>query len=146
MSGFVQSSIMPTLRYRDAHAAIRFLCDVFGFEKNAVYEDEKGNVAHAQLVLGGGMIMLGSADNDSPFGQWVQPPQSKAPVMNQGIYVIVDDCKAHYARVKKAGVEILMDLEDKDYGGAGYSCRDPEGHVWSFGGYNPWVPEVPATK
>lgn len=142
MPGFPQSSIMPTLRYRDAHAAIRFLCDVFGFEKNAVFEDEKGNVAHAQLVLGGGMVMLGSASNDSPFDRWVQPPPSKTSVMTQSIYVIVDDCKSHYARAKKAGVEVLMDLEDKDYGGAGYSCRDPEGHVWSFGSYNPWVPET----
>jgi uncharacterized glyoxalase superfamily protein PhnB len=87
------------------------------------------------------MVMLGSASNDSPFDQWVQPPPTKTAVMTQSIYVILDDCKSHYARTKKAGVEILMELEDKDYGGAGYSCRDPEGHVWSFGSYNPWVPE-----
>ena len=26
----------------------------------------------------------------------------------------------------------------KDYGGRGYSCFDLEGHVWSFGSYDPW--------
>ena len=31
-----------------------------------------------------------------------------------------------------------MPLEDKDYGGRGYSCRDLEGHVWSFGSYDPF--------
>jgi uncharacterized glyoxalase superfamily protein PhnB len=146
MKAFAQSSIMPTLRYRDAHAAIKFLCEVFGFEKHAVFEDENGSVAHAELVLGGGMVMLGSFVEGSLHDRWVQPPASRDAVTTQGIYVIVDDCKAHYARAKKAGVEILMELEDKDYGGAGYSCRDPEGHVWSFGGFNPWVPEVPGPK
>ncbi len=32
-----------------------------------------------------------------------------------------------------------MPLEDKDYGGRGYSCRDLEGHVWSFGSYDPFA-------
>ena len=36
-----------------------------------------------------------------------------------------------------AGAEVLMELEDADYGGRGYSCRDPEGQVWSFGSYDP---------
>jgi hypothetical protein len=27
------------------------------------------------------------------------------------------------------------------YGGRGYSCKDLEGHIWSFGTYNPWVEE-----
>ncbi|HZF33304.1 MAG TPA: glyoxalase, partial [Candidatus Angelobacter sp.] len=30
---------------------------------------------------------------------------------------------------------------DEDYGGRGYSCRDPEGHLWNFGTYDPWAPE-----
>ena len=37
-----------------------------------------------------------------------------------------------------AGARIADPLEDKDYGGRGYSCFDPEGHVWSFGSYDPW--------
>jgi uncharacterized glyoxalase superfamily protein PhnB len=28
---------------------------------------------------------------------------------------------------------------DQDYGGRGYSCRDPERHLWSFGSYDPQV-------
>ena len=31
------STIMPSMRYRDANAAIEWLCNVFGFEKHAVY-------------------------------------------------------------------------------------------------------------
>jgi hypothetical protein len=32
-----------------------------------------------------------------------------------------------------------MEPEDKPYGGRGYAARDPEGHVWSFGSYDPWA-------
>jgi len=53
--------------------------------------------------------------------------------------VIVDDADKHCARAVAAGAEILLPLEDADYGGRGYSCRDPEGHVWNFGTYDPWA-------
>ena len=44
-----------------------------------------------------------------------------------------------YAQAKAAGAEIVDELEPKDYGGSGYSARDPEGHLWSFGDYDPWA-------
>ena len=54
-------------------------------------------------------------------------------------YVIVEDADAHYARAKAAGAEIVMEIGDQDYGGRLYSCRDPEGHLWNFGTYDPWA-------
>ena len=48
------------MRYRDAAAAIEWLCHVFGFTKHAVYAGKDGSIEHAELTLGGGMIMLGS--------------------------------------------------------------------------------------
>ena len=50
----------------------------------------------------------------------------------------MDDADAHHARARAAGAEILLALEDQDYGGRGYTCRDPQGHVWSFGTFDPW--------
>jgi uncharacterized glyoxalase superfamily protein PhnB len=138
-----RASVIPALRYRDAHAAIKFLCDVFGFEKQAVYEGEDGSVAHAQLILDGGMIMLGSDAHEGDYAKLVRAPASVNTVNTQGVYVIVDDCRAHYERAKKGGAIIVMELEDKAYGGAGYSCRDPWGYVWSFGSYDPFAPQVP---
>lgn len=141
-----KSSVIPSLRYKDAHKAIEFLCNGFGFEKQAVYDDEKGGVAHAQLVFGGGMIMLGSGTHAGEYGRLVQPPPSKDAVMTGGIYMIVKDCDAHCARARKAGAVIVMEPKDEDYGGRGYTCRDPEGYVWSFGDYDPWTPAVPERK
>ena len=43
---------------------------------------------------------------------------------------------------KAAGAEIVIDIADQDYGGRGYACRDPEGHLWWFGSYDPWAPSA----
>jgi uncharacterized glyoxalase superfamily protein PhnB len=132
------STVIPAMRYRDANAAIEWLCKAFGFERHLVVPGENGTVAHAQLAFGNGMIMLGSAREDE-FGQWVKPPRETGGVGTQSAYVIVEDADAHYARAKAAGAEIVMEVEDQDYGGRLYACLDSEGHLWSFGTYDPWA-------
>jgi uncharacterized glyoxalase superfamily protein PhnB len=137
MPGSTSSTIIPCLRYRDAPAAIEWLCRAFGFEKHAVHA-EGDIVHHAQLVYGGGMIMLGSVANGSPWGERIAQPDDIGGRETQSPCIIVRDCAAHYARAKAAGAVIIDELEHKDYGGAGYSCRDPEGHLWWIGSYDPW--------
>lgn len=132
------SSLIPCLRYRDAHAMIDWLCHAFGFEKHAVYDDDAGGVAHAQLVHGNGMLMLGSVRDDT-FGRRIAQPDEVGGRETQCTYVVVADCRSHYEHARTAGAMIVDDYEVKDYGGAGYSCRDPEGHLWSFGSYDPWA-------
>jgi uncharacterized glyoxalase superfamily protein PhnB len=125
------------MRYRDATAAIEWLCRAFGFERHLVVPDESGGIAHAQLRFGSGMIMLGSARDDN-YGRLVRQPRDVGGD-TMSAYVVVADCDAHYARAKAAGAEIVMEIEDKDYGGRGYTCRDCEGRLWSFGNYDPWA-------
>ncbi len=129
----MSSTVIPAFRYRDASQAIQWLCDAFGFERNTVYPNPDGTIAHAQLTHGTGMIMLGSGEG-SDYEQFVQA--GGTPTV--GMYVIVSDVDGHAARARAAGAEILMEPEDQDYGGRGYTCRDLEGNVWSFGSYDPW--------
>jgi uncharacterized glyoxalase superfamily protein PhnB len=131
-------SVIPTLRYRDAGAAIDWLCAAFGFERQLVVPGEGGAIAHAQLTCGNGMVMLGSAADDE-FGRLQKSPVEVGGVGTQSPYVIVPDADAHYERAKAAGAAIVYDIRDEDYGGRGYSCRDPEGHLWNFGTYDPWA-------
>jgi uncharacterized glyoxalase superfamily protein PhnB len=119
--------IFPGLRYKDAPAAIEWLGEAFGFQRRQVVDGPDGTVAHAELQLGPGVIMLSSDKNDV-FG-------SRA---GQGwVYVVIDDPDGHYARAKAAGAEIVMELTNTDYGSRDYSARDPEGNIWSFGTYLP---------
>ena len=132
------ATVIPTLRYRDAAAEIEWLCAAFGFERHLVVPGEDGTIAHAQLTFGNGMIMLGSARDDE-FGRWSKTPEQVGGVGTQSPYIVVADADAHYAQAEAAGAEIVLDIRDEDYGGRGYSCRDPEGHLWNFGTYDPWA-------
>jgi uncharacterized glyoxalase superfamily protein PhnB len=131
------STVIPSLRYRDAPAAIEWLCAAFGFEKNAVYPNPDGTIGHAQLTFGNGMIMLGSvADNE--YGKLMKQPAEIGGANTHGIYLVAADADAVYLRAKAAGATMVRDIVDQDYGGRGFTCRDPEGHVWSIGSYDPW--------
>lgn len=134
-----RATIIPGMRYRDAPAAIEWLCQAFGFEKHLVIPGENGTIVHAQLSFGNGMIMLGSG-MDNEFARLLTHPDEIDRVETQTPYLIVEDADAHYAQAKAAGAEILVEIKTEHYGGRGYTCRDPEGHIWSFGTYDPWEP------
>jgi uncharacterized glyoxalase superfamily protein PhnB len=53
------------------------------------------------------------------------------------VYLVVSDPDAHHQRATAAGAEIVIPLRDEDYGSRGYTARDPEGNLWSFGTYQP---------
>jgi len=132
------SIIIPTMRYKDAPAAIDWLCKAFGFEKQLVVLGENETIAHAQLNFGNAMIMLGS-ENDNEYGKYIKTPEDLNGINTQSPYIIVTNIDEHYRRAITAGAKIILDIRDEDYGGRGYSCQDPEGHIWNFGSYNPWT-------
>ena len=133
------ATIIPGLRYRDAKSPIGWLCEVFGFAQHAVYEGADGSVAHAELSFGYGMVMLGSVV-DNEYGRSICQPADIGGKETQAPYLVVADADAVYSRAQAAGFEIAVDIKDEDYGGRGFSCRDPEGHLWNVGTYDPWAP------
>jgi uncharacterized glyoxalase superfamily protein PhnB len=133
-----RSSVIPALRYRNALAGIEWLCKAFGFEKNAVYMGEGDTVAHAQLTFGNGMIMLGSIQTGTEYSKEMVQPDEVGMRETQHACLIVSDATAVYATANAAGAEIVTELKEMDYGGKAFSCRDPEGHLWSIGEYDPW--------
>lgn len=118
----MSATFYPSLRFRDADAAIPWLCDAFGFEAGGVHRGEDGRVRHAELWLDGAAIMLGEGE----------PREDPS-----GVYAAVDDLDALYARSAAAGVELVRELEDTPYGSREFAARDLEGHVWYFGTYRP---------
>ena len=129
---------IPTMRYRDAKAAIGFLCEVFGFERHAVYEGQDGRIDHAELRLGNGMVMLGSLV-DNEYGRNIAQPDEVGGRETQSPYLVVADADAVHARAKVAGFDMVLDIADQDHGGRAFTCRDPQGHLWNVGTYDPWV-------
>ncbi|MFJ9412578.1 VOC family protein [Streptomyces sp. NPDC101227] len=118
--------VWPTLQAHDAPALIDFLVGTVGFLRTAVYEDG-GRVAHAQLDWPeGGAVMLGSYD---PAGDGCLKPGSF------GAYVVTDHVDELYARLARAGVQVVREIEDQPYGSREFAITDPEGNKWSFGTY-----------
>jgi uncharacterized glyoxalase superfamily protein PhnB len=139
MTTQTRSTLIPSLRYRNALAAIDWLIRAFGLEKNAVYMGPNDTVAHAQLTYGGGMIMLGSATNEGEYAKLTVQPDEIGLRETKGIYLLVPDADKVYASAKKVGAEIVLDIRDMDYGGRAFTCRDLEGHLWNIGTYDPWT-------
>ncbi len=134
-----RANVIPCLRYRDAPAAIAWLCATFGFEKHLVVPGENNTIMHAQLSFGNGMIMLGSSGNDNEYGKMIVQPDAVGGRQTQSICVVVDDADAVYARVTRAGMKIVIDIKDEDYGGRSFTCFDLENHLWTFGTYDPFA-------
>ena len=133
-----RSTIMPALRYRNAPAAIDWLCQVLGFARHAVYEGENGTIGHAELTLNGGMIMLGSAKDDE-YGRGFKSPDEIGGIETRSAYIIVPDADAIHARAVASGATIVRQLQETNYGSREFAVKDPEGHTWSVGTYDPWA-------
>jgi len=127
------SPVIPFLRYDDARAAIAWLVAALGFEPTAVFDSPDGTVGHAELRFGDSFIMLGSSKEDALA---IKSPR-RLGGGNQGICLVVDDPDAHHARAAGAGAEVVQPLADTSYGSRAYTCRDPEGNVWTVGTYRP---------
>ena len=138
MSTNTHSTIMPTLRYHDARAAIDWLCNVLGFTRHVVYDGPDNTVGHAELTLNGGMIMLGSQKNDE-YGRGFKSPGELGGAETRSTYVVVTDADEVYTRAQAAGAPVVRPLQNTDYGSREFTIKDPEGHSWSVGTYDPWA-------
>ena len=84
-----KSPVIPSTRYRDATAALDWLCRVLGFSRHLVVPGEAGTITHAQLALADGMIMLGS-ERDDAHGQLMAVPGPQG-TNTQSVYLVVDN-------------------------------------------------------
>jgi uncharacterized glyoxalase superfamily protein PhnB len=127
----IATAVWPVLTFRDAPGATDFLEKAFGFERTAVYtrDDDPSVVEHAEMrwPLGGGVMFGTAGKDDSPFGQ-------RTPG-NDCLYVVCTDPDELFERAVGAGATVVRGLTDEDYGSRGFSVRDPEGNLWSFGTY-----------
>jgi uncharacterized glyoxalase superfamily protein PhnB len=123
--------------YRDAAAAIDWLCDAFGFEVRIKVQGLNGKIEHSELIYGGGVIMVAQESQDSTLS-WKRPlrsPSGVAGANTQSIMFYVDDAEAHCAHARARGARIVEEPAVHDYGkeywtDLSYGALDPEGHLW----------------
>ena len=119
-------TVYPTLRYRDPEAAIDWLERALGFEVRVSYRDDDGEIIHAQLSFRESLIMIGPPGPDTvPSG---------GPAWT---YLVADDVDGLHGQAVEHGAEVVMPLQDMDYGSREFTVRDGDGHLWSVGTYQP---------
>lgn len=120
-------AILPYLHYEDVGAALEWLAKTFGFEAVMSLPGSDGSILHAEVALGGALVMLGPPNAE----QGTASPRALAGV-NQSLYVYVEDVDAHCRRAREAGAQIVKDPVDMFWGDRVYAARDCEGHHWTF--------------
>jgi len=131
--------IIPMLAYEDTAAAIDWLVETFGFtERGERYVMDDGTIGHAELELGGEIVMLAT-----PSRKYQSPKTHREgceaaaswldnPYVIDGVHVEVDDVDAHHAQAVAAGATILRGPEEPGIGFRIYTAEDLEGHRWMF--------------
>jgi PhnB protein len=117
--------ITPYLLYRDVAGALDFLTRAFGFRETVRMPGPGGAIMHAEVELGGGVVMMGNPGPD------YQNPKQHGH-RSQIVHVYVDEVDRHFEHAKASGAVILSAPEDKFYGDRTYVAEDPEGHQWNF--------------
>ena len=121
-------SFIPSLAYKDNRAALKWLEDAFGFEPSVVLTDAEGNIVHAQMTHGDGVVMIGTERAD-----WTRSPASLGGKNTQRVHVRIESgIDEHCAHSRRAGAKIVKEPEDQFYGDRTYIAADLEGHYWTF--------------
>ena len=120
------AQIIPQLSVRDVDAYVAFLSDAFGFEVTEYWRDPSDpEHVNVEVALDGAVIGIGRAKGD-------RVPQQDPPGPHMGLYVVLTDVEAHYARARAAGATITSPLAEQPWGHVMYGAVDPEGHEWGF--------------
>lgn len=119
--------MLPYLYYEDARAALAFLVDAFGFTEIDAVRDDEGNVWHANISAGDGIVMVGPGMSE--YGTAAVDGSRPATART---FIYVDDVDAQCERARRAGATVLAEPADQ---GPNRTCcvRDPGGHQWIFG-------------
>jgi uncharacterized glyoxalase superfamily protein PhnB len=126
-------SVHPCLTYRDVRGAMAWLKAAFAIDGQALAAQGARHddpLDHALLTIESGTILVESE----------RPEQLHGPHAGRGwVYVTITDADAHYQRARQAGAQVYG--EPHDYGGGhrGYSARDLEGNLWTFGTAQPLI-------
>ena len=123
--------------YRDAAAAIDWLCKAFSFEVRLRIEGEGGRIEHSELTYGEGLIMVSQEGGDRAWHAHMRSPASVGGANTQCLMFFVDDADAHCAHARRNGARVVEDPATHDYGedywtDRSYGALDCEGHLWWF--------------
>ncbi len=118
-------AVAPFLSVRGVAEAIRFYQTIFGAKERLRLVDPGGRILHAELELGGGIVMLSEENPD--WGNLSPLTVGGTPVR---VHLYVDDVDEVAERALSAGAVEVIPVDDQFYGDRSGRLRDPFGHEW----------------
>ena len=111
------SGVIPMLSYADGPAAMDWLAKAFGFVETQRWLDDDGRLAHGEMAVNHGLIMLAT-----PTPAYEGPTRHRThcvsadtwlsvPYVVDGVLVYVDDIDGHRSRAEAAGAPLLSEVE-----------------------------------
>jgi PhnB protein len=123
-------AVTPSLVVSPCSEALEFYQRAFGAKLKGSIPGPNGLLMHAEISIGGAMIML--ADEMPPMnGQSPRKSPKNAGSTTGGIVLYVKDADAVFARAIAAGAKATMPLEDQFWGDRFGQLEDPFGHIWA---------------
>lgn len=122
-------AVTPSLVVSPCAEAIEFYRRAFGATETAPRMiGPDGLIGHAEISIGGSVIMLADEWPDGP---------TKAPTTLGGstaaLHIYTDDVDSMWQRALDAGAEVVFPLQDQFYGDRSGRVMDPFGHTWGLG-------------
>jgi PhnB protein len=127
--------VTPYLSVDGAAKAIDFYRDILGATERGRMGGPDGRIGHAELEIGGSVIMLSDAFPD--MGAPTPTALGGSPVT---LMVYVPDVDDVFARAMKAGAKEISPVQDQFYGDRSGQFEDPFGHRWNVASH---VEDVP---
>ena len=112
-----ENTVQIWISTRDTGRVLDFITTVFGGEEIARVPTEDGGIGHAEIRVGGTVLLAFDSQPD-----W--PP---TPAL---LRVFVDDAEAAVGRAVAAGAAVITPLADAAWGDRGGRVRDPLGNIW----------------
>jgi PhnB protein len=110
--------------------ALDFYRRAFGAKTLMTMPGPDGLLVHAEMNLGGSIIML--ADEVNMPGSAVRRSPKNAGAVTGGVMLYVKDVDAAFQRAVDAGAKAAMPPQDQFWGDRLGQVEDPYGHVWSM--------------
>jgi PhnB protein len=121
------AGVTAYLIIRNAARALAFYQEAFGATEVMRLPGPHGTIAHAEIRIGDGHVML--ADEDLAAGHRSPQALRGSPV---SLMFYVDDVDARVARALAAGATIDRPLQDQFYGDRSATLGDPFGYLWTI--------------
>jgi PhnB protein len=119
------TTIHPRLIVPSVDAAVAYYASALDAVETFRFTEPSGSVAHCEITIGTSSLSLAQANED--YRLYAPQALNGSPVL---LTAIVDDARAVGVAMTAAGGEVIVSIEDRDYGRREGRIRDPFGHLW----------------